>query len=316
MKLIEKLHNNKTIFSGSHDWRFDVLAASLIEQGLDIDRITIRRKGAAKRGISTDIERIRLQKNGQLSEQLLLEIETNRPALYDVLPEGLFHTTSFSGKIKGREEMLEEIRKHRNEEFFIRRFFQLFETEIDRGMVELQLDELKFDKFNSHRDLADLFSGFWPVFTANAFILCKPFYTIHTGNSYHPAQYAGNIQGIYTTIGESGTNKSCVFSKQARTKQYLKLGKTRLGVDFVLRGAFQDGLPDLVLKIEDIPACRVRDFIKGDKRDILDFLMGLLLPADREVKVRLTVSPEERTLRLKGKHNPYPSYLGINSYMK
>ncbi|MCD7931096.1 MAG: hypothetical protein LUH15_06870 [Tannerellaceae bacterium] len=62
MKLIEKLHNNKTIFSGSHDWRFDVLAASLIEQGLDIDRITIRRKGAAKRGISTDIERIRLQK--------------------------------------------------------------------------------------------------------------------------------------------------------------------------------------------------------------------------------------------------------------
>lgn len=212
--------------------------------------------------------------------------------------------------------MLEEIRKRRNEEFFIRRFFQLFETEIDRGMVELQLDELKFDKFNSHRDLADLFSGFWPVlrqmplYYANLFILFIP--EIHTIRRSMP-----EISRVFTLLlGNPVQINHAFFPKQARTKQYPKLGKTRLGVDFVLRGAFQDGLPDLVLKIEDIPACRVRDFIKGDKRDILDFLMGLLLPADREVKVRLTVSPEERTLRLKGKHNPYPSYLGINSYMK
>ena len=52
---IEKFINNTDT-----DYRAEVYAAHLIEQGFDDERIQIIRKGGAKRGFSKDIEEIKL----------------------------------------------------------------------------------------------------------------------------------------------------------------------------------------------------------------------------------------------------------------
>ena len=53
---------------------------------------------------------------------------------------------SFPGKVKDLGLILEEMQQHSNEEFFIRRFFSLLESEVDREGIQAQLLELRYDK--------------------------------------------------------------------------------------------------------------------------------------------------------------------------
>ena len=55
-----------------------------------------------------------------------LYLHVNRRSIYDALPEGIFHKNLHqSGKVS-KEQVLDEIRIHREEEFFARAFFQAF----------------------------------------------------------------------------------------------------------------------------------------------------------------------------------------------
>ena len=59
--------------------------------------------------------------------------------------------------------ILEEMQQHSNEEFFIRRFFSLLESEVDREGIQAQLLELRYDKKNKYSDYAKLFAACWLV---------------------------------------------------------------------------------------------------------------------------------------------------------
>ena len=58
-----------------------------------------------------------------------------------------------------KSRFLEEIRIHRDEEFFARRFFKPFEISLDYMLVAFQNKERRIDEMNVHRDFINIFSG-------------------------------------------------------------------------------------------------------------------------------------------------------------
>lgn len=109
------------------DFKAEVVASGLKEGGYDAERTLISRRGDMRRGFSKDIQEIRSEySHYDLTDYLYLHV--NRRSIYDALPEGIFHKNLHqSGKVS-KEQVLDEIRIHREEEFFARRFFKLLKS--------------------------------------------------------------------------------------------------------------------------------------------------------------------------------------------
>ena len=144
------------------DFKAEVVASGLKEGGYDAERTLISRRGDMRRGFSKDIQEIRSEySHYDLTDYLYLHV--NRRSIYDALPEGIFHKNLHqSGKVS-KEQVLDEIRIHREEEFFARRFFKPFEISLDHLLVAFQNKERRIDEMNVHADFVSIFSGQWPV---------------------------------------------------------------------------------------------------------------------------------------------------------
>lgn len=128
------------------DFKAELYGALLAEAGFDTAQIMMVRDGNNLSNVSKDIRSVKHRNHVGIAEGAYIELKTNRRGIYDSLPEGLFHEALFPGKVKDLELILEEMQQHRNEEFFIRRFFSLLESEVDREGIQAQLLELRYDK--------------------------------------------------------------------------------------------------------------------------------------------------------------------------
>lgn len=80
-----------------------------------------------RRGFSKDIQEIRSEySHYDLTDYLYLHV--NRRSIYDALPEGIFHKNLHQSGKMSKEQVLDEIRIHREEEFFARRFSSLLKS--------------------------------------------------------------------------------------------------------------------------------------------------------------------------------------------
>lgn len=296
------------------DWRAEVVAACLNTQGYDREHILIKRLGSNNRNVSREIERIGIIRPTSLPDQQYIEIEVNRASLYDALPESLFHDSRYSTSDKTKDQIIEEIRTHGKEEYFIRHFMRLFEAEIDQNRLEIFLSELHFDQQDSYRDFARIFEPYWnilqelPLRQVNLFMKCLP--------SFHA------IRRDYARIGDTmgailETPVSvCVRYAGRDIDDTPRMQDMHMDRDFVLPGRQEDGLPDFKVTVGDIAASRVRDFLPGaSMRRALEQLCSMLLPAASGVEIRITVVQDECALHLSGAGERYPCYLGINSYL-
>ena len=145
------------------DFKAELYGALLSEAGFDTAQIMMVRDGNNLSNVSKDIRSVKHRNHAGMAEGAYIELKTNRRGIYDSLPEGLFHEALFPGKVKDLGLILEEMQQHRNEEFFIRRFFSLLESEVDREGIQAQLLELRYDKKNKYSDYAKLFAACWPV---------------------------------------------------------------------------------------------------------------------------------------------------------
>lgn len=144
------------------DFKAEVVASGLKEAGYDAERTLISRKGDIRRGFSKDIHDIHSEySHYDLTDYLYLYV--NRRSLYDALPEGIFHKNLYQSEKISKEQVLDEIRVHREEEFFARRFFKPFEISLDHMLVTFQNKERRIDEMNVHPDFVSIFSGQWPV---------------------------------------------------------------------------------------------------------------------------------------------------------
>lgn len=294
------------------DFRAEVVAAGLIESGVDEDKILIVREKGNMRYTSKDIAKV----HSAFSQQDLMEylyIHTNRNSLYDAIPENIFHQPYVTATKKTQDDVINEIRRHREEEFYARRYFQPFEIAIDKLLVDAQLYERKFDKKNFHSNLKDVLSGYWYVLKlltleqAVFFIRIIPVIDKVITDMKLAEKLMSVILDVPIKIeeGEPSEMKAAPTEKSAK--------KTwRLGVNTVVGSSFNDGYRDINITVGPAHPERIREF-SGGRNDqlILQQLIGMMLPVNMKKKIIFKVPKELSKFRLSdGTHK---AYLGINT---
>lgn len=252
------------------DFKAEVVASGLKEGGYDAERTLISRRGDMRRGFSKDIQEIRSEySHYDLTDYLYLHV--NRRSIYDALPEGIFHKNLHqSGKVS-KEQVLDEIRIHREEEFFARRFFKPFEISLDHLLPYLE------------------------QITAS---LAK----------------TGECMSILTGVPvRLKRGDKCVT--EAPPGLVPRLGRCLLGDTMVAGNRFADGTYRLLLEIGPLSARKMETFFPGAANNrILNALMELFLPSDKEVQVRYIIQQEDARFRL-GTPDGQCAYLGISTYL-
>lgn len=300
------------------DFTFEVIAASLIEQGVHPDQIEIVRDGIARRGISKDIASVAPRYS---VEELMnyIQINVNREGLYDMLPEGLFHKPTFKRSYKDIEtdveKAVDEIKIHREQEFFARKFFHLFELMADQTLIDAYLYETKYDKKMKHKEYIRLFVQYWPVLNLleqkQAIFFLHIIPIIHTIRKDHES-----IAEALSFILELPVKISYIKmpAKQSESRFESRLGHNRLGVDFVLGNSFDDGVFDLKITLGPLSANRMRDFLETAKGTvILDELCKLFFPSNLFVTKDYIIDPEDSAFILSDE--THETYLGINTFI-
>ena len=316
MQNISNLSNlsKRTINSHETDYKAEVLAASLIEQGVDPDFITIIRKGIARRGVSTEVENVFQQySNHDLLEYLC--IEANKEGVYDMLPQGLFHQPIKKSTTKDKEDVLDEIRIHRREEFFARKFFHLFEMINDRVLTDAYLFEARYDRKVSHSEFTDLFTKYWPIL--NMLTLEQSVFFMHIIPLLHKIRlHYKNMQEALSYILKVPVKISTIRlpAKEAGKHFESNIGESRVAVDFVLGKQFDDAIYDLKLTIGPISTETMKDFLETAKGyQILENLCEIFLPAHAFVVKDFIIDPKDSVFLLSDDTNS--TYLGINSFL-
>lgn len=296
------------------DFKAEVVASGLKEKGYDPERTLIIRQGDSRRGFSNDIDCIHTEYS-QYDMTDYLHICVNRKSIYDELPEGIFHRNIYYKDKHSKGEVLDEIRIHREEEYFVRRFFKPFEIVIDQMLVNFQHKERRFDKMNVHEDYIGIFAGTWPVLNllplkqAVMFIKMLPFLETITNSLDKISQIMSILLDVPVSV-KRGSKSHTVVSEDIIPG----LGECMLGETMILGNSFDDGYYRILVEIGPISAKRVEFFIEGSKgQSILKILNGMLLPADKEIEIRYIIEQDDATFKLSDEENI--SYLGINTYL-
>ena len=209
----------------------------------------------------------------------------NRRSIYDALPEGIFHKNLHqSGKVS-KEQVLDEIRIHREEEFFARRFFKPFEISLDHLLVAFQNKERRIDEMNVHADFVSIFSGQWPVLKLLPLHLAVML-----------VRLLPYLEQITASLAKTGECMSILTGVPVRLK----------------RG---DKCVTEALEIGPLSARKMETFFPGAANNrILNALMELFLPSDKEIQVRYIIQQEDARFRL-GTPDGQCAYLGISTYL-
>jgi len=296
------------------DFRAEALAAGWIEEGYDGEKIHIIRQGSARRGFAKDIEEINLY----FSEYDLkdyLQIKTNRDSIYDILPEGIFHQPIQKRFNRDSEEIIDEIKRHRLEEFYARKFFQVFEVESDYALVLAYLFEAQYDKKISNSNYTDVFIPYWPLLKLlNAeqrvlFMHTIPFLNQIRNNN-------DEIEKTMSVLLEVPVKIKYVKLPAKNADRFFEsvLGESRLGIDLVVGKAFDDGEYDLKLTVGPISAKQMEYFLEPSVGNtILDFLCNLFFPSNVFVVKDFDIFPEDAAFILS--NGEVNSYLGINTFI-
>lgn len=296
------------------DFKAEVIGANLIEKGYDPQQIMIIREGASKRGFAKDIEEIKLEFNEHDLKDYLY-IRANKEGIYDILPEGIFHQPVHRKFNKDKEEELEEIRVHREQEFFARRFFRLFETEIDHTSILAHLYEIRFDKKISNRNFIDIFLPYWPLL--RLLELEQAVLFMHT----IPVLYTikDNLEEIEKSLSlildvPVWIRKILLPAKKVNNRFESKLAKCTLGTDFVLGKTFNDGEYDLKMIIGPVSSRKMEYFLKTDAGKItLDCLCDIFLPGETFIEREFNISSDDSAFILSNESTN--TYLGINTFI-
>lgn len=297
------------------DFKAEVVASGLKEQGYDLERTLVLRQGDIRRGFSKDIESIRPEYS-QYDLTDYLHIYVNRKSLYDELPEGIFHRNVYQKDKNSKEEVLDEIRIHREEEFFARQFFRPFEITLDYMLVSFQNKERRMDKMNVYRDFVDAFVSQWPILEllsvekAVMFVRMLAYIEEITGNLEKVSECMTILMDVPLKVRQG---EKCVT--EVDRNMLPQLGKARLGDNMVLGHTFDDGTFRILIEIGPLSARKMESFLPGAiNYQVLNQLKDMFLPGDKDIQIRYIIRQEDAVFRL-ATANERGAYLGISTYL-
>lgn len=293
------------------DFKAEVLAASLIQQGVHPDQIIIQLKGSSQRAYRKEVSSFHTtHSNYDYAEYL--HLETHRDGFYDALPENIFHQPTRGRTEKNKYEVIDEIKKHREEEKAARKFFLPFEQEFARIKTWLHLLENDFDKNTDNSRLIQIFSEHWPILkkldTYHAYIFLRIVPLIHSirNNFEQSSQAISLILGVPIEIllHKPGKINSTSF--------LFDLGGCALGMDTTVGTELMDGEYDLKINIGPLKENELPDFINNGKYEtIVDELLDYFIGANYIWHKDILIDRFGKTFTLK-KGNVI---LGVNAFL-
>ncbi len=287
------------------DFLSDVIAAAVVDNGFDADRVIVKRRSGSERQTDKEVDSVEYKPDYEGNGDDILLIKTNRRGIYDNLPEGLFHTPS-SLRDRSKENIINTFRRQNRDEFFVRRFFSLYEAEVERSRLDIRLTELRYDRPAKHRAWVDTLARLWPVIsrmdslTAVLFVRTIP-HIAEIRNSYAKTSEALTmILGYPVRIERE--NKP-VWSDM----KFPRLGAMCLGVNSVLKGARVHAFSRVIIQA---PEKAIDGLVpSGDTRGVVETLLDIYMPDVVNLGVEIRPESAARTSRMGGR-------LGVNMKLK
>lgn len=279
------------------DYKAAVLAAELIENGTPPEQLFIWPTGGGLRNFSKDVIAIERFIPEQGFADLLC-IKSSREGLYDMLPEGLFHQGTAYSATTNTDEIVDQIKRHRQEEKETRLFFLPFEAEINFLRIVTELYENRVDKKTSYADLVNIFRPQWEIFQyldlhqANTFLHFIPLLNEARGNF----PFFENMLSLLLQTDVQVSLQPLPPAPPA-PNEGCELGMARLGVDLVAGSQFNEGADEIVIALGPLPAPDAVAFLPGSVNNtIIRLLSDYCLPADLEVRVDIQLQPAARRM--------------------
>ncbi|WP_346319685.1 type VI secretion system baseplate subunit TssG [Chitinophaga sp. YIM B06452] len=299
---------NKTVFNLNNfetDYKASVLAAELVEAGYSLEDIFIWPSGNSRRNFAKDVLSVDWFTPAAGNRQLLC-IRSSREGLYDMLPEGLFHKPVPYSSTRTTEEIIDQIKRHKQEEKDARKFFLPLEAEINLFRILIELRENKIDKKNIYDDLIRIFQPAWEIFDlldqqqANIFLHMIPYLQNTRGD-------ISKLANITSLLLQMPAAIQVQPARSRKAEAYLagnRAGECTLGVDMICGDSFLEGDEEILITVGPVSAQEALRLLPGSRLDkIVQWLVAYFVPADMEVRLESVIREEERTMVL-GSESP------------
>lgn len=242
---MEEIIINSTI-NQTADYTAEVIVSSIIKKGVSPEQIILKSKGTSKRSHKKDVSTIYTISNEETNSNLFF-LESPREGIYDTLPESIFHSFSGSTSVRNKEEIKEEIKKHREEEKQARLFFLPFEQEfftIKRTLFEF---EDAFDWLSNAPGLIEMYKSYYPVLSdlsiEKGYLFLRLTPLIHELRDDFP-----KIESCLTMLLDTDVHISLSFQQNViHAYTPAELGFARLGINTIIGDVVEDGEPDLCI---------------------------------------------------------------------
>lgn len=277
------------------DYKAAVLAAELVEAGFDINRLFIWPSGSARRNFSKDVLNVEwYAPDGGYKNYLC--IKSSREGLYDMLPEGLFHASVPYSSTRTTEELIDQIKLHKEQEKQARKFFLPLEAEINMFRVLIELHENKIDKKNIYNDLVEIFRPGWEIFElldqqqANIFLHLIPLLHEAKGDLVRLEQVVTLMLGwpVKVTTGMAG-----VWLGDGGSI----LGESKLGIDLVAGNTFLEGDEEVTITIGPVSVTDALQLMPGERLEqVVKWLVGYFVPGDVSTRMEVEIINKEMKL--------------------
>lgn len=298
------------------DIKAEIIAADLMERGVDSTRVGILPIGSFSRKYRKDVVEIQNAESEDPDRSYLLNV--SRDGLFEHLPQALFLLTERSelGKMKSFEDKLDEIRRQRAEAAEAKKFFSILEREINHSRVMVEVQERKSIFGIADESYSDLFTEIWPELNAISekyrgflFQILPLAHRCRTDLRLSEA-LLGYVLNLPVQLAAS-YEPHLVAADEGVDALY----GSHLGIDMILgrTNPVYEQLFDV--KVYDVPRTEIESFLEGGAaHNVLLFLLEYFLPFDADVSTWITVREDENSLLL-GKEKDF-SYLNYNSVIK
>ncbi|WP_276483642.1 type VI secretion system baseplate subunit TssG [Paraflavitalea pollutisoli] len=299
------------------DLKAEVLAAEMLEQGADPDRLLIQTISARRRTVSKDVQGIE-EEESEYDHRVYTLIQAAREGLYDMLPQRLFHASTPHQTLRSEVDILKAIKQREEEERHARRFFLPFEGGLHFLRTQLALYETRLDKRSQYSDLVALFAGYWPIFdlldTRQADIFLHLLPIIHDIRDEHRI-----IEDVLEIILQVPVQLCLQHQppQQMAAPTFSQMGDAQLGINLTTGNAFfDDGLEEIIVQVGPVPQRIQQEFMhQGRGRRVLKALLDYLLPAQVDVVTEFVLPEAERFTRLADTTSDMNAVLGEDTFL-
>ncbi len=299
------------------DFKAEVIAAGMVENGTPLENILILLLGASKRPYRKDVDEI-IEDIPEYDHKEYIHIKTHKEGIYDMLPEGLFHYPTLPKSATTEKEIIDAVKKHHIEEYNARKFFLPFEAAINDLRIQMALRESLLDKRQHNSRLVDIFSGQWEIFKlldhrqSNIFLHLLPL-VYNMRDDYNVAAVIFELIFLFPVT----ITVQPQLPVRCETPIYSTLENAILGVDLTTGNeVFETGDDEIIVTVGPVENAVLSQFMPGQNNArVLELLCDYFLPVHLDINVVVELNQADKTTRLADKQSDFNSTLGVCTYL-